>query len=277
MQQKSFDIPSGLYIPAVSVVDSVTGSPYSLSSNFYAAVSFGLVPGITRIAASGNNPDVDTGTVPEDCWSGGGLYPWMTGATSLEVVSTSANDTSAGTGARSVVINGLDVNFNPVIQTITLNGLTAVAVPLQLYRINSAVVTSVGTIGSNNNGDIVIRNSGAGTTRAIIPANFGMTRQSPYTVPAGFSLLITSLYIGVESPSGAVSQYANMSTYFKSATTNVARLPITIGTTNGNPYRHDIEPGILVTEKTDFSLKILNTSDNNANVTCAWNGILRAN
>lgn len=66
------------------------------------AIGFAQVPGYRRITALGNNPDVDSAAVPEDIWSGGGAYPWMTGATSLEIVSSSANDTAAGTGARTV-------------------------------------------------------------------------------------------------------------------------------------------------------------------------------
>lgn len=68
---------------------------------FKRAIGFGQVPGYRRITALGNNPDVDTG-IHEDIWTGGGLYPWMTAATSLEIVSDSANDTAAGTGARTV-------------------------------------------------------------------------------------------------------------------------------------------------------------------------------
>lgn len=78
--------------------------------DFLIAVGLGQVPGYRRITALGNNPDVDTAG-PEDVWSGGGLYPWMTTATALEIVSDSASDTSAGTGARTVLVNGLDANF----------------------------------------------------------------------------------------------------------------------------------------------------------------------
>lgn len=274
MTQKSFD-QGALYVPAVAVVDSVTGSQYSLANEFNSAVSLGLVPGFTRVGSFGNNPDVDTGTVPEDCWTGGGNYPWMSSSTNLEIVSTSASDSSAGVGTRTVSIAGLDINYNPVVQVIALNGLIPVAIPLPLFRINSA--TSI-TAGSSqiNVGDINIRDVSGGTVRAIIPLGFGITRQSQYTVAAGFSLLMKQLFINIQSPSGTVNQYANMSTFFRNSA-GASRYPITIGCVNGTPYNHIAEPPIFVGEKTDVSLKTLNVSDNNTNITCAWNGVLRSN
>lgn len=75
--------------------------------DFLQAIGFAQVPGYRRVAAIGNNPDLDTATLPEEIWTGGGVYPWLTASTALEIVSSSANDTSAGTGARTVTINGL--------------------------------------------------------------------------------------------------------------------------------------------------------------------------
>lgn len=83
-------------------------------SDFMQAIGFAQVPGHRRIAAIGNNPDLDTATLPEDIWTGGGGYPWLTASTALELLSSSANDTSAGTGARTVTINGLDINYAEV-------------------------------------------------------------------------------------------------------------------------------------------------------------------
>lgn len=81
--------------------------------DFLMAVGLGQVPGYRRVTALGNNPDVDTAAA-EEVWAAGGLYPWLTGATALEIVSDSANDASAGTGAHTVVINGLDINYAEV-------------------------------------------------------------------------------------------------------------------------------------------------------------------
>src|SRR3972149_2497177 len=105
--------------------------------NYGIEVAFGAVPGHTRVSALGSNPDVDTGTLPEDVWDGGGLYPFMTAATFLEVLSSSVNDSAAGTGARTITLFGLNASYVPVNQVITLNGVTPVAIPTALFRIQN--------------------------------------------------------------------------------------------------------------------------------------------
>lgn len=248
--------------------------------DFLDAVSFGVAPGYIRVGNFGHNPDVDINTVPEDAWTNGGRYPWMLAATTLRVKSTSAADSPAGTGVASVTINGLDIAFNAISQTIILNGITPVAVPIDLYRINSVRSVSVGSaaviaIGAANAGDITVEDvAGPNTVRAIIPTGYGGTRQAPYTVPAGQALLVKQILLDVKSPSGSVGQYARLSTYFKTVA-GVISQPIEFGDTSGGPYPHNIDPPILVTAGMDFSLLLTNTSDNNTAITGAWNGYQR--
>ncbi len=205
-------------------------------------------------------------------WSGGGLYPWMTAATSLEIVSGSANDAAAGTGARTVTIAGLDANFAEVSQTVTLNGIAAVAIPTQLYRIQSALVVTAGS-GGFNAGDITIRDAGAGTTRALLPLGYGITRQSQFTVPAGFTLQIISILTCINRPSTV--RDATIASFFQTQA-GVRRLPLEFSV-DGNPYRHDGVPGLMVNEKTDFGLRCTYVSAANTDLTAAWLGILRTN
>lgn len=67
------------------------------------------------------------------------------------IVSTSASDSSAGTGARTVKITYLDATgAGPFTETITLNGLTAVnTVATDICFIESIMVETVGSNGSN--------------------------------------------------------------------------------------------------------------------------------
>jgi hypothetical protein len=217
---------------------------------------------------------VDILSVPEDVWSGGGAYPWMTAATALEIVSGSANDAAAGTGARTVVIQGLDINYAEVSQTITLNGTTAVAIPISLFRINAALIASAGT-GKVNAGELTIRDAGAGTTRAIIPLGYGITKQSIFTVPAGFTLQVISQFFGFNSVTKD-SRFAKFATFVQSPN-GFYRLPLELATSDAFPYRHDGEPGLILPEKTDFCLRCTAVSDDNSNVTAAWLGVMRSN
>lgn len=233
-------------------------------------IGFDLVNGRGRVAALGNNPDIDAG--PEDVWTGGGLYPWMTGATSLEILSSSVNDAAAGTGARTVLINGLDASYNPLSQLLTLNGTTAVAVPTQLFRIQSALIMSAGS-GGVNAGDITIRDAGAGTARAVLQLGYGITKQSQFTVPTGFTLSVNSILSCINRPSTARDSTIAI---FIQSQSGFYRMPLEFSV-DGNPYRHDGVPGIIVPEKTDFGLRCTYVSAANTDLTAAWLGILKRN
>lgn len=250
---------------------ALVSSIHPKGMDFYTAVGLNLIPGCRRVTALGNNPDVDLATLPEDIWSGGGLYPWMTASTALEIVSTSANDAAAGTGARTVLIQGLDINYLEVSQTITLNGTTPVAIPTALFRINSALIMSAGT-GKVNAGDINIRDVVGGTIRAIIPLGYGLTRQSIYTVPAGKTLSIHSQFFNNIRAGGTIrdTTIAN----FIQSPNGFYRLPLELDV-DGNPYRHDGTPGIILPEKTDYAHRVMFTSAaNDTNVTSAILGVL---
>jgi hypothetical protein len=113
----------------------------------------------------GNNAVV--GDSLETIWSEGGLYSYLTAATVLKVSSSSTNDTSAGTGARTVTLFGLDANYAEISETVTLNGQTAVNTTQSFLRIYRLVVHSAGT-GGQNAGIIY---AGTGTVTSGVPAN----------------------------------------------------------------------------------------------------------
>lgn len=238
-----------------------------------------LTANIRRITALGNNPDVDTGSVPETIWPGGGLYPWMTGDTSLEAVSTSVQDSPAGTGMGAVSLTLMNTAYAESAVSVTLNGTTPVAITGTWFRINGGITTTKGSgapaVGALNVGDIIIRDAGGGTTRAIIPAGKGILRQAVYTTPAGSSLQIISQYVGFNRGTGGVTKYLTANGYIQNSS-GVARRPLDISC-DGEPYRHDGIPGIMLPEKTDFAMDVLSVSGENSDVSGAFLGILMKN
>jgi len=238
--------------------------------NYDLDVGFGVVPGVRRVSAAGNNPDIDTG--PEDIWTGGGLYPWLTTATALEIVSDSAADAADGTGSRTVLINGLTAEFVEVSQTVTLNGLTAVAIPTSLYRVQSAIVVTAGS-GRVNAGMLSIRDAGGGTVRGILQAGYGITRQSQFTVPAGYTLSVNHAILCINRPSTA--RDATLATFIQ-AENGAYRMTVEVSV-DGNAYRHEAVPGIIVPEKTDFGIRCNYVSAANTDLTAVWLGIMRLN
>lgn len=101
----------------------------------------------------GYNQDIDILSVPEAIVSDGGatyLPTTPTAANSVNIVSTSTNDTANGTGARTLVIEGLTTDYAPFTETITLNGTTNVNPSFDVLRINTATVKTVAVLGQTS-------------------------------------------------------------------------------------------------------------------------------
>ena len=134
----------------------------------------------------GTNPDIDTGSDPEDIWAAGGLYVFPSAADTTTIVSDSADDDGdpVGTGARTVLIQGLDSSWNRQSETVTLNGTSAVTLANEYLRVNGVIVASAGS-GETNAGELIIAVDG--TTVAVVVAGFSQTRQAVYSVPNDYT------------------------------------------------------------------------------------------
>lgn len=109
------------------------------------------------------------------------LYPTV--ANTFTIYSSSTNDTSSGTGVRTLTIEGLDSNYNTVIETVTLNGTSNVTTSNSFIRFQRATVASAGTL-ENNDGTITIKYDSAQTIGVISP-RAGQSQSSVYTIPRG--------------------------------------------------------------------------------------------
>jgi hypothetical protein len=114
----------------------------------------------------------------------------------VQLISTSANDTSAGTGARTVKIYYLDSTFTPQTETITLNGTTAVnSISTNYAYFIKAVVLTSGT-GGTAAGNITLQNVGGTLFYARILTGYTQTQSGQYTVPLGKTLYISAVNVG---------------------------------------------------------------------------------
>lgn len=132
----------------------------------------------------GLNPQV--GTVEEDIWDPGGalVYPVQPGET-WEVVSSDTNDTSSGTGARTVFVSFVDKDYVNQNETLTLNGTTPVVMTAtDAFRFRNAIVLTVGS-GNENAGNITFRPQGGGNVRGQINGGDVNSLNGHFTVPAG--------------------------------------------------------------------------------------------
>ena len=134
-----------------------------------------------------------------------GSYTFPTTAETFRIkAGGNANDTAAGTGARTVELTFLDSSWNEVTETLTTAGASAsAATSVTGYRIIRARVKTSGTYGGSNIGKIIIENTTALQAVAEVPIERGTTEQVIYTVPAGFTAYITDVFVSVGSSDSA--------------------------------------------------------------------------
>jgi len=174
-------------------------SRFGLTEPFNLQVARGQIAYHYSIFKFGFNPDVDDSL--ETVWAEGGLYSYLSAATVLKVSSGSTDDTSAGTGARTVELQGLDGDYNQISETVTLNGQTAVNTTKSFLRVYRMVVKTAGT-GAQNAGVIY---AGTGTVTLGVPANKyatiaigdNQTLMALWTVPAGYTAYLLQTDITV--------------------------------------------------------------------------------
>jgi len=158
----------------------------SRTTDFNLEVAKGNFTGETPITI--NMTTTAATSVFGDWWNLGGLLTYPTVAETLQVRSTSPNDTDGGSGANKVQINTLSLARIEQTQDVTLNGTTPVVLTGTHFRMNpSLVIPPVGTPEGNNEGDIIIETA-AGLRRQTIAATSGLSHEGFSTVPAGFSL-----------------------------------------------------------------------------------------
>lgn len=151
----------------------------------------------------GYNNDIDTAAT-EVVAAQGGTFSRMTSADTLNVVSSSANDDSGGTGVNSIVIYGIDENRDEQIEVVTMDGTTPVTTSNQWFGVNRVAVFLFGSSGTNA-GNITITATTAGSTQAYVPAGDGVTQQLIFHIPRGHTFLATWLRFNVNKISGGGS------------------------------------------------------------------------
>ena len=171
------------------------GWPKRIYDHTDLAISRGHSIGYRTLYKFGYNPDVDT--QEETVWGNAGNYIWLDSAVTMFVSSTSANDSGTGIGARTILIQGLDEDYNEIEETITLNGQTQVTTQLSYLRVYRAFVTLAGS-NEGTSGVIYIGSSGAtgGVPNSTVYASISIGNQTQiaaYTVPAGYTLYVDEI------------------------------------------------------------------------------------
>ncbi len=261
----------------IAVSGIVSGSTDSTPvSDFLFEIQRGNITGYTWGDKFGRIDNVDTSTPPVDVWNGGGVYTgFPTEVETLEIRSSSASDTSGGTGAQVVTIRKLLDGDKELMDDvdITMNGTSWVSVGTQTYsRCSRLRVKTVGSAG-HNVGDITLRHT---TTTAnifcVMPATKNTTVIMADTVPAGKTLYVARGYIAMSRASGAPGS-ANVEVRVRASAANspfVALRDVEI--TQASPYFFEHNGYFIIPEKCDFKVSIADVSDNNTQFSAEYNG-----
>ena len=248
-----------------SITQVGTYEPFELQ------VARGQIMGHKTLFKFGINSDV--GTSVETVWAQGGTYAYPASATVKKISSSSADDSSGGTGARTIAIFGLDANYNEISESVLLDGQTAVNTGNSYLRISRIYVTTAGS-GATAAGTIY---AGTGTVTSGVPATiYGMialtanqTQMAFWTVPAGYTLYLMGVFFT------SANSTANASTNFQLIQRplgGVFRIQSSARTSGNGDFVFDLHTPLAFTEKTDIEIRAV-ASAGTSNVSAEFEGI----
>lgn len=245
-------------------------SDYNLEKDIFLSIPSGRVPHSSSINKFGRNADVDA--TQEDIWDGGGTYSWPTTASITHV--RSAVD-SAATRGMTLEVQGLDANWDLVVQNATLNAVdstTEVVLTTPLIRCFRIKNTS----DTDNDQAIQAGPTGFGTINAQITIGYNQTLMALYTIPNGFTGFVVSVW---GNDNRVVTTGAADITFWARSFGGVFRVQRTVGAQiSGNTgFQHYFTPYAKYSSKTDLKMTGIGTSGTNHDISAGFDLILLEN
>ena len=234
----------------MGLLNDVIKMPYGLLG-----VSANQYDGLSVVHKNGYNSNITNSSVPETVWNNDGLYPWsaFNTASTLSLESTSASDTG------SITIDGLDDNYYPFKETITLTGTTAVTTARQFKRVQNITYAddAVGTITASI-GDDVVGQVDPGQNRSLMAI---------YTVPAGYDAYVLTGDASVNKGHDAQIEFYGRPFGQSFMIQHMAEI-------YENSYRYDFTAPLRMTEKTDLDVRVSSVENSGTRVTANFDLLL---
>lgn len=204
----------GSTAPTVGQKTTANSVPVTMASN-QPSIPVTFTPADSRTGVSGAFLTLGGGTANTLVLLYATTYTEPAAAAQRSIASASANDTAAGTGARTVQITYYDNSGNgPLFETVTLNGTTAVnTVATDIRFIESMEVITAGSL-SANAGILTLYGAtggGGGTVGSIgvgtIVTGVGDNRTiwAHHYVAAGYTAQLATFSISIQSGGGNTS------------------------------------------------------------------------
>lgn len=233
----------------------------------------GLVAGHQALNITGVNRDVDNS--PEFLVPGG-VYNFLTVASTMRIAAGGdSDDTVAGVGARTVIIGGLDADFNQIQEVIPCNGTSAsISTTQEFIRVLGVAVIQAGAYGGSNVGDMTIETTG-GTFQVLVQAGVGLAQLGLVTIPAGKTGYLQQITFFAPSSTTVIAEInlrvqADIIVAPFGPTRTILQVDIS---DPGGSIEIDEVPGIL-SEKSDIWLTVTSDISNNKTITAIMDILL---
>jgi len=200
---------SNLNIPTNSTMAQEYDAIAVRPTEFRNEVSLNQRQGVASYNLIGYNPAIALANTPETIWGNGGRAHIMQSADTLRVFSDNVNDTSTGTGARAVIINGLDANRDILSETITLNGTTPVTSNNTFAGVNEVYVASAGS-SKTNAGEITVDTTTGNNVVSHILTGTSQAQSLVFYTPNHYKALIEWLHLNVTSSGAAAATIVDL-------------------------------------------------------------------
>lgn len=198
----------------------------------------------------GHNENI--GLTEEVVWTLSDGHTLLSAAEQLKISSNDANDTAAGTGARTVLIDGINSAGSEISETVTMNGVTAVTTTNSFLRVIRVTVitagsglTNAGTISVNDNADVVVL--------GLVDPGAGQSKMAFWFVPASHEFYMSRFFAGeIAGKKATVRLYAKDLTVTDAAWQLKAEINV-----NANEADRTFDVPLVFTEKTDIEIRAI--------------------
>ena len=172
-----------------------------ITEDYLIRVARGEVPGQSLVHKFGRNDAVPNGSWAFVTILGQSAHVLSAATTVRTKVGNAADDKDAGAGAREVTVQGIvETTLAEETDTLLPDGATASAASAKsFWRVHRAWVSSCGTYGGANTGDVVIENGAGGTDILTIAAGEGQSQDAVFTIPADTTGYLLSVHATVDS------------------------------------------------------------------------------
>ncbi len=209
---------------------SGSGAIFVPTTDLRYRVILGQVPNFSAVENFGTNRSI--ASTEEEIWAVGGIERLLPSAETMDIVSDDNDDNSAGTGARTLTISGLNGSYLEIEETISLNGTTPVTTTATFLRVFKLRVRTAGTSGDNE-GSIDCTSTISGFDHARIEPGDNQSLKTQYTVPDNKFMAIFDIAYGTNQndqaffrlfirPEGEVFQLFLVLNLFQTSESNIS-------------------------------------------------------